>query len=79
MYKHVQIPFYPGINKMRTQEVVHAVEELYFRCRFAQGIDLVNEAFQRGGAEAVDKDTQKLLEEYRRKCLLRLQTCTQSS
>ncbi|KAK2593881.1 hypothetical protein QQS21_008401 [Conoideocrella luteorostrata] len=68
IHKHVQLPLQPGINKMRTQEVIHAVEELYFHRRYQDGVDLVNRAFGNCGAEAIDNDSRQLLETYREKC-----------
>jgi hypothetical protein len=53
---------------MRTQELVHAVEELYFFRRYQEGIDLIQRAFDKGGADVFDNDSRQLLESYKTKC-----------
>ncbi|KAG6003750.1 hypothetical protein E4U21_001753 [Claviceps maximensis] len=78
MYEHVQVPLRPGANKMHTQEVIHAVEELYFHRQFQQAIDLVNQAFGHNGAASVDNDSRQLLTTYREKCQLKLNASTRS-
>jgi len=76
MYEHVEVPLRPGANKMRTQEVIHAVEELYFHRKFQQAIDLVDRAFDHNGEASVDNDSRQLLTTYREKCQRRLNTPT---
>ncbi|KAG6018900.1 hypothetical protein E4U41_003515, partial [Claviceps citrina] len=78
IHQHVELPLKPGINKMRTQEVIHAVEELYFHREFQQAIDLVNRAFDHNGAALIDNDSRQLLESYKDKCQQRLTTPAQS-
>ncbi|KAG5976359.1 hypothetical protein E4U55_007341 [Claviceps digitariae] len=68
MYEHVELPLRPGANKMHTQEVIHAVEELYFHRQFQQAIDLVDRAFDHNGEASVDNDSRQLLTTYREKC-----------
>ncbi|OAA42282.1 hypothetical protein NOR_05131 [Metarhizium rileyi] len=68
IHQNVKLPLQPGSNKMRTQELVHAVEELYFFRRYQEGIDLVRRAFENGGAAALDDDSRQLLESYEKKC-----------
>ncbi|EFY86913.1 hypothetical protein J3458_005786 [Metarhizium acridum] len=68
IYKHVALPLQPGTNKMRTQELVHAVEELYFFRRYQEGVNLVKRALENGGAETLDNDSRRLLESYEKKC-----------
>ncbi|KAK9445457.1 hypothetical protein VB005_00568 [Metarhizium brunneum] len=68
IYKHVTLPLQPGTNKMRTQELIHAVEELYFFRRYQEGADLVKRALENGGAETLDNDSRQLLESYEKKC-----------
>lgn len=63
---------------MRTQDVIHAVEELYFHRTFQQAIDLVDRALDGpDGAASVDNDSRQLLETYREKCQRRLNAPTQ--
>lgn len=66
------------MNKMRTQEIIHAVEELYFHRRFQDGIDLVNRAFDNNGAASIDNDSRQLLETYRDKCQHNLDIVTKA-
>ncbi|KAG6006112.1 hypothetical protein E4U43_000489 [Claviceps pusilla] len=76
MYEHVEVPLRSGANKMRTQEVIHAVEELYFHRQFQQAIDLVNRAFDHNGEASVDSDSRQLLTTYRERCQHRLNAAT---
>ncbi|KAG5950914.1 hypothetical protein E4U53_004176 [Claviceps sorghi] len=76
MYEHVQLPLRPGANKMRTQEVIHAVEELYFHRQFQLAIDLVDRAFDHDGEASVDNDSRQLLTTYKQKCQHRLTATT---
>ncbi|KHN96587.1 uncharacterized protein MAM_05530 [Metarhizium album ARSEF 1941] len=72
IHKNVALPLQPGPNKMRTQELVHAVEELYFFRRYQEGVDLIARALENGGAEALDNDSRRLLESYEIKCRQRM-------
>ncbi|QPH05381.1 hypothetical protein C2857_003134 [Epichloe festucae Fl1] len=78
LHKHVELPLRAAMNKMRTQEIIHAVEELYFHRRFQDGVDLVNRAFDNNGAASVDNDSRQLLETYRDKCQQNLDISTQA-
>ncbi|GAO17916.1 uncharacterized protein UV8b_00393 [Ustilaginoidea virens] len=69
MHKHVRLPLEPGASKMRTQQVIHAVEELYFYRQYHKAADLVARAFANGGREAIDDDSRRLLDTYRSMCL----------
>lgn len=57
---------------MRTQELIHAVEELYFFQRYQEGVDLIKRAFENGGADALDNDSRQLLESYEKRCQQRI-------
>ncbi|KAG5928956.1 hypothetical protein E4U42_007588 [Claviceps africana] len=76
IYEHVQLPLRPGATKMHTQEVIHAVEELYFHRKFQLAIDLVDRAFGHNGEASVDSDSRQLLTAYRKKCQHKLRATT---
>ncbi|KAG6184252.1 hypothetical protein E4U24_002479 [Claviceps purpurea] len=78
IHERLDLPLRPDTNKMRTQDVIHAVEELYFHRTFQQAIDLVDRALDGpDGAASVDNDSRQLLETYREKCQRRLNAPTQ--
>ncbi|KAG6108958.1 hypothetical protein E4U13_006178 [Claviceps humidiphila] len=80
IHERLDLPLRPDTNKMHTQDVIHAVEELYFHRTFQQAIDLVNSALDGpDGAASVDNDSRQLLETYREKCQRRLTVPTQRS
>ena len=70
----MRLPLQPGTNKMRSQELIHAVEELYFLRRFQEGAELVQRALENGGAKVLDSDSRQLLETYKSKCQQKLAT-----
>lgn len=57
------------MSKQEATELLHAVEELYFYRRFADGVTLVDKMFEgEGGGEGLDKDTRETLHTYAKKC-----------
>jgi len=69
----VQLPLGPQVSKPEVQALLHAVEELYFFRRFAEGawfarsiLDNHDDAASEG---KLDEDTAKTLLYYERKCL----------
>ncbi|KAI0836690.1 hypothetical protein F5Y06DRAFT_100990 [Hypoxylon sp. FL0890] len=75
IWKTIKLPLGPGrIPKPEAQALLHAVEELYFFRRYADGAQFVREVLGRGISEghdeapALDSDTRELLRYYERKC-----------
>ncbi|PNY29940.1 Uncharacterized protein TCAP_00149 [Tolypocladium capitatum] len=59
-------------SKQDLQEVVHAVEELYFFRRYREALDFLATVQHDGSANAFDNDTRKLLDTYGKHCLQKL-------
>ncbi|KAI1140133.1 hypothetical protein F5Y05DRAFT_307640 [Hypoxylon sp. FL0543] len=75
IWKTVRLPLGPGkVPKPEAQALLHAVEELYFFRRYAEGARFVNQVLGRdisegdGGESVLDHDTRELLRYYERKC-----------
>ncbi|KND86341.1 hypothetical protein TOPH_09031 [Tolypocladium ophioglossoides CBS 100239] len=72
IYKSIKLPLGPGANKQHLQEVVHAVEELYFFRRYQEALDFLATVQNDESAKAFDNDTRKLLDTYGENCLQKL-------
>jgi hypothetical protein len=74
LYKSVALPLPPDANKHHSQELLHAVEELYFFRRFSEAVDFVQTVLdaepETGGG--LDNDTKATLVGYQQKCQQRL-------
>lgn len=70
IWKSVDIPLGPRrVPKHEGQELLHAVEELYFFRRFEEAVSLVGRMFEgEGGGDGLDGDVRDLLRTYERKC-----------
>ncbi|RSL86153.1 hypothetical protein CEP51_002977 [Fusarium floridanum] len=66
MQKKIKLPLGPGASKMDIQELIHAVEELYFFRRYHEAAQLATEAL--AGSGGLDRDSRQLLDVYQRKC-----------
>jgi hypothetical protein len=70
IWKSVDVP--PGrrrVLKHEAQELLHAVEELYFFRRFEEAVSLVGRIFEgEGGGDGLDGDVRGLLRTYENKC-----------
>lgn len=53
---------------MDIQELLHAVEELYFFRRYTEAIDFTAQVLQGESRAALDSDSVQLLEKYEAKC-----------
>ncbi|XWX01633.1 hypothetical protein V2A60_009661 [Cordyceps javanica] len=64
------LPLRSDASKMDVQELLHAVEELYFFRRYREAADLAAEVLSGGGGSgaALDADSRQLLEKYEAKC-----------
>lgn len=57
------------MSKPQAQELLHAVEELYFFRRYSEGADFVRKVLHDGPVgDKLDEDTRELLAYYERKC-----------
>ncbi|KAI1418372.1 hypothetical protein F5Y13DRAFT_565 [Hypoxylon sp. FL1857] len=77
IWKTIKLPLGPGrIPKPEAQALLHAVEELYFFRRYAEGAQFVKKVLREGVSEgedddrapALDPDVRGLLRYYERKC-----------
>ena len=72
IWKTVKLPFGESVSKPATQELVHAVEELYFFKRYDEAAALVRRVFSEGNGDVLDRESKKLLRDYESRCLGRL-------
>jgi hypothetical protein len=70
VWKQVEFPFGDKVSKPAAQEVVHAVEELYFFRRYAEALDFIRRVWREGGGKGggLDNDSRELLSYYEKKC-----------
>lgn len=70
VWKSVDVPLGTRrVPKHEGQELLHAVEELYFFRRFEEAISLVGRIFEgEGGGDGLDGDVRDLLRTYERRC-----------
>ncbi|KAM3532300.1 hypothetical protein NHJ13051_000286 [Beauveria bassiana] len=68
IYKHIKLPLQSGASNLDIQEVLHAVEELYFFRRYNEAIDFAAQVLQGESRAALDSDSLQLLEKYDAKC-----------
>ncbi|KAI2624050.1 hypothetical protein GGS21DRAFT_325545 [Xylaria nigripes] len=67
--KTVSLPLGAPVSKPELQTLLHAVEELYFFRRFAEGARFARSVINGDGDEGkLDEDTLKTLRYYERKC-----------
>ena len=57
-----------GTNKQHVQEVVHAVEELYFFHQYQEAADLAGKVLKESRGLDDHGEVRKLLESYEKKC-----------
>ncbi|OAA56891.1 hypothetical protein ISF_07407 [Cordyceps fumosorosea ARSEF 2679] len=74
IYKHVKLPLSVGASKMDIQELLHAVEELYFFRHYREAAELAAQALQEESRPALDADALRLLEKYETKCRAKHET-----
>lgn len=74
MWQTVKLPLGPRkVPKPEAQEILHAVEELYFFKRYDEAVEFVRRVFDgEGKGEGLDKDIRNVLRVYETKCLGRL-------
>src|SRR3954468_12405538 len=74
IWKSLKVPLGPRrVPKHEGQELLHAVEELYFFRRFEEAVSFVGKVFEgEGGGDGLDTDVRDTLRTYERKCLGKL-------
>jgi hypothetical protein len=61
------------VSKPLAQELLHAVEELYFFRRYSEALGFVERVLgEEGNASKLDNDTRELLGYYHRRCTERM-------
>ncbi|KAI0099380.1 hypothetical protein F4814DRAFT_112840 [Daldinia grandis] len=77
IWKTIQLPLGSGrVSKPEAQALLHAVEELYFFRRYAEGAKFArailggneSKGIDEEGPSGLDEDTKKLLRHYENKC-----------
>lgn len=68
IHKHIKLPLEVGASKMEIQELLHAVEELYFFRRYQEAIDFSARVLNGDSRDALDDESLQLLEKYQAKC-----------
>ncbi|KAF4837233.1 hypothetical protein CGCTS75_v001406 [Colletotrichum tropicale] len=72
VWKTIELPLTPGpASKPVLQELLHAVEELYFFRRYEEGAAFVRRVLD-GSEAALDRDTKDMLSRYEAKCRSRM-------
>lgn len=69
--KTVSLPLGQKVAKQEAQELLHAVEELYFFRKYDEAVTFLAKVFD-GGEEGIDGDFQIVLKTYEKKCLEKL-------
>ncbi|KAK7397520.1 hypothetical protein QQX98_013115 [Neonectria punicea] len=70
IHKTVQLPVASDASKQLLQELIHAVEELYFFRRYEHAAEFISEALSASGD--LDANTRQLLCIYQDKCQKKL-------
>ncbi|KAH7011459.1 hypothetical protein EDB80DRAFT_390576 [Ilyonectria destructans] len=70
IHKTVKLPIGPDASKQHLQEVIHAIEELYFFRHYEHAMGFISDVLS--GSESLDADTQQLLATYQDKCQKKL-------
>ncbi|KAJ2975200.1 hypothetical protein NQ176_g5646 [Zarea fungicola] len=78
IYKHIKLPLPKDAGKLDIQEVLHAVEELYFFRRFQEAVDFSAQVLHGESRGVLDSDSLQLLEKYEAKCRAKLATKTEA-
>lgn len=89
IYKSITLPLTTQQNgtvaKPEAQEILHAVEELYFFRRYTEGVEFVRQVIGNGDGDgggrscALDDETKSLLRYYGERCQQRIASLSDSS
>ncbi|KAL3963322.1 hypothetical protein ACCO45_000326 [Purpureocillium lilacinum] len=72
IFKTISLPLPPGAGKMALQQVVHAIEELYYFRRYQEALDFIKTLHDDGSRRAFDPDTRNLVDTYEARCYRKL-------
>ncbi|UNI20867.1 hypothetical protein JDV02_006916 [Purpureocillium takamizusanense] len=72
IFKTISLPLAPGAGKMALQQVVHAIEELYYFRRYQEALDFIKTLTDDGSQRAFDQDTRNLVDNYEARCYRKL-------
>ncbi|GJN67974.1 hypothetical protein VFPFJ_04554 [Purpureocillium lilacinum] len=72
IFKTISLPLPPGAGKMALQQVVHAIEELYYFRRYQEALDFIKTLHDDGSRRAFDQDTRNLVDTYEARCYRKL-------
>lgn len=74
IWKSIQVPLgQRKVSKQEGQELLHAVEELYFYKRFDEAVVFIGRIFEAAhDVTGLDGDVKDVLKVYVRKCLAKL-------
>lgn len=61
------------VSKQESQELLHAVEELYFYKRYDEAVAFIGRVFDGArDADGLDGDVKEVLRTYEKKCMMKL-------
>ncbi|KAK3996732.1 hypothetical protein QBC44DRAFT_257607 [Cladorrhinum sp. PSN332] len=73
IWSTIPLPLATKLSKPDAQELLHAVEELYFFKRFNEAAQFLSKVFNDGkGEECIDQETRGLLKVYEGRCRAKL-------
>jgi len=76
IWKNVRLPLGETVSKPEAQEIIHAVEEMYFFGRFIDALAFTQRVLRDQRAGCLDQDTKKILEIYQDKLARRVDKMT---
>lgn len=68
----MKLPLTAGTPKLHVQEIIHAVEELYFFRKYDEAVKFVDQVLY--GSKGLDDETQELLSTYKEKAQQKLRS-----
>ncbi|RKU49404.1 hypothetical protein DL546_005604 [Coniochaeta pulveracea] len=73
IWQTIDLPLKETVSKPLGQELLHAVEELYFFRRYSEALDFVGKVLEEEeNASRLDNDSRELLGYYQRRCADRM-------
>ncbi|KAK0671775.1 hypothetical protein QBC41DRAFT_315007 [Cercophora samala] len=82
LWTHIPLPLTPEsdanrgglISKPQAQDLLHAVEELYFYRRYSEAVAFLERMMADGGEQKIDGETRELLRKYEGRCKSKLES-----